>query len=159
MNLFTFTFVLFIILAKSTNGPNFSALRTNLIDILPIDKPAYKRSSKPLRRIPIADVVGPKDSKNHENLKISDDDIDKLFNSSCGHFEEIKTSNTAKATTEIEKNKATTSNTLKENKSIEKKCNKEMPKQSEQNKTANNLQDTNKISASTVNIKEVNVCK
>ncbi|TMW44742.1 hypothetical protein DOY81_010182, partial [Sarcophaga bullata] len=59
---------------QSTSGPNFSSLRANLMDILPIDKPAYKRSTKPLRRIQIADVVGPKDSKNHENLKISDED-------------------------------------------------------------------------------------
>ncbi|XP_023305521.2 RNA polymerase II-associated protein 3 [Lucilia cuprina] len=75
---------------KSTNGPNFSPLSTNLVDILPIDKPAYKRSTKPLSRIAIADVVGPKDSKNYDNLKISDEDIDKLFNSNCGHFEEVK---------------------------------------------------------------------
>ncbi|XP_037827446.1 LOW QUALITY PROTEIN: RNA polymerase II-associated protein 3, partial [Lucilia sericata] len=75
---------------KSTNGPNFSPLSTNLVDILPIDKPAYKRSTKPMSRIAIADIVGPKDSKNYENLKISDEDIDKLFNSNCGHFEEIK---------------------------------------------------------------------
>ncbi|XP_065367843.1 RNA polymerase II-associated protein 3 [Calliphora vicina] len=77
---------------KSASGPNFSPLRTNLVDILPIDKPAYKRSTKPLSRIAIADVVGPKDSKNYENLTISDEDIDKLFNSNCGHFEEIKPS-------------------------------------------------------------------
>ncbi|KAI8128674.1 RNA polymerase II-associated protein 3 [Lucilia cuprina] len=75
---------------KSTNGPNFSPLSTNLVDILPIDKPAYKRSTKPLSRIAIADVVGPKDSKIYDNLKISDEDIDKLFNSNCGHFEEVK---------------------------------------------------------------------
>lgn len=68
---------------------------SNVIDILPVDKPSYKRSSKSLKRIEIADVVGPKDSKNYENLKISDEDIDKLFNSNCGAFEEIKkTANT-----------------------------------------------------------------
>lgn len=38
----------------------------------------------------IADVVGPKETKNYDNLKISDEDIDKLFNSNCGYFEEIK---------------------------------------------------------------------
>ncbi|XP_075167207.1 RNA polymerase II-associated protein spaghetti [Haematobia irritans] len=75
---------------KSTKGPNFSSLRSNMVDILPIDKPAYKRSHKPLKRVHIADVVGPKESKNHENLKISDEDIDKLFNSNCGYFEEVK---------------------------------------------------------------------
>lgn len=57
---------------------------------MPIEKPAYKRSTKPLKRIAIADVVGPKESKDHENLKISDEDIDKLFNSNCGYFEEVK---------------------------------------------------------------------
>ncbi|KAM7345344.1 RNA polymerase II-associated protein spaghetti [Cochliomyia hominivorax] len=72
------------------NGPNFTPLLTNMIDILPIDKPAYKRSTKSLRRIPIADVVGPKNSKTYDNLTISDEDIDKLFNSSCGYFEVIK---------------------------------------------------------------------
>lgn len=73
--------------------------RADMIDILPIDKPPYKRSSKPLRRIPIADVIGPKDTKNCENtnLKISDEDIDKLFNSNCGPFVEVKKSNNAAA--------------------------------------------------------------
>ncbi|XP_067633988.1 RNA polymerase II-associated protein 3 isoform X2 [Eurosta solidaginis] len=77
---------------KTTKGPNFTAARENMIDILPTDKPPYKRSKKPLRRVPIADVVGPKDTKNCENssLKISDDDIDKLFNSNCGPFVEVK---------------------------------------------------------------------
>uniref|UniRef100_A0A1A9ZWT4 RNA polymerase II-associated protein 3 n=1 Tax=Glossina pallidipes TaxID=7398 RepID=A0A1A9ZWT4_GLOPL len=80
---------------KTSNGPNFSPLLSNVIDILPVDKPSYKRSTKSLKRIEIADVVGPKDSKNYENLKISDEDIDKLFNSNCGAFEEIKkTANT-----------------------------------------------------------------
>ncbi|XP_037887534.1 RNA polymerase II-associated protein 3 [Glossina fuscipes] len=75
---------------KTSNGPNFSPLLSNVIDILPVDKPSYRRSSKSLKRIEITDVVGPKDSKNYENLKISDEDIDKLFNSNCGAFEEIK---------------------------------------------------------------------
>lgn len=76
-------------------GPNFSVTRDNMIDILAIDKPPYKRSNKPLRRIPIADVIGPKDMKSCENpnLKISDEDIDKLFNSNCGPFVEVKHSN------------------------------------------------------------------
>ncbi|XP_036331904.1 RNA polymerase II-associated protein 3-like [Rhagoletis pomonella] len=80
---------------KSAKGPNFSATSDNIIDILPIDKPPYKRSTKPLRRVPIADVVGPKDTKSCENsnLKISDEDIDKLFNSNCGPFVEVKKSN------------------------------------------------------------------
>ncbi|XP_013104965.1 RNA polymerase II-associated protein 3 [Stomoxys calcitrans] len=76
--------------AKSAKGPNFTSLRSNMLDILPIDKPAYKRSNKPLKRINIADVVGPKEIKNHDNLKISDEDIDKLFNSNCGYFQEVK---------------------------------------------------------------------
>lgn len=140
---------------QSTSGPNFSAVRANLLDILPIDKPAYKRSTKPLRRIPIADVVGPKDSKNHENLKISDEDIDKLFNSNCGHFEEIKPTGAAKLNVEKE-----TANLAKEDKSLENKCNKEVLKQSEEHKSAtagqlSDLQDTNKISATTTDIKEV----
>ncbi|XP_018790490.1 PREDICTED: RNA polymerase II-associated protein 3 isoform X2 [Bactrocera latifrons] len=82
---------------KSAKGPNFSAPRADMIDILPIDKPPYKRSNKPLRRVPIADVIGPKDTKNCENtnLKISDEDIDKLFNSNCGPFVEVKKSNNA----------------------------------------------------------------
>ncbi|CAD7014409.1 unnamed protein product [Ceratitis capitata] len=76
-------------------GPNFSVTRDNMIDILPIDKPPYKRSNRPLRRVPIADVIGPKDMKSCENpnLKISDEDIDKLFNSNCGPFVEVKHSN------------------------------------------------------------------
>nr|XP_036219310.1 RNA polymerase II-associated protein 3 isoform X2 [Bactrocera oleae] len=84
---------------KSAKGPNFCMPRADMIDILPIDKPPYKRSSKPLRRIPIADVIGPKDTKNCENtnLKISDEDIDKLFNSNCGPFVEVKKSNNAAA--------------------------------------------------------------
>uniref|UniRef100_A0A1A9WDT3 RNA polymerase II-associated protein 3 n=1 Tax=Glossina brevipalpis TaxID=37001 RepID=A0A1A9WDT3_9MUSC len=92
---------------KTSNGPNFSPLRPNLIDILPVEKASYRRSSKSLKRIDIADVVGPKDSKNYENLKISDEDIDRLFNSNCGSFEEIKkatntmdTPNEAEATIE-----------------------------------------------------------
>ncbi|XP_073813137.1 RNA polymerase II-associated protein spaghetti [Musca autumnalis] len=101
--------------AKNTKGPNFTSLRSNIVDILPIDKPAYKRSTKPLKRIPIADVVGPKDSKNHENLKISDEDIDKIFNSNCGYYKEIKNpedrlkakENTAKQTKPKLDNKAT----------------------------------------------------
>ncbi|XP_011204871.2 RNA polymerase II-associated protein 3 isoform X1 [Bactrocera dorsalis] len=82
---------------KSAKGPNFSAPRADMIDILPIDKPPYKRSNKPLRRVPIADVIGPKDTKNCENtnLKISDEDIDKLFNSNCGPFIEVKKSNSS----------------------------------------------------------------
>ena len=144
---------------QNTSGPNFSSLRGNLLDILPIDKPAYKRSTKPLKRIPIADVVGPKDSKNHENLKISDEDIDKLFNSNCGHFEEIKTTSAA---TKLNVEKETT-NIAKEDKSLENKCNKEVLKQSEGHKSAtvvqmSDLQDTNKISATTTDIKEVKSC-
>ncbi|XP_054740236.1 RNA polymerase II-associated protein 3 isoform X1 [Anastrepha obliqua] len=72
---------------KTSVGPSFSVSRDNMIDILPYDKPPYKRSSKQLRRVPIVDLIGPK--RNCENLKISDDDIDKLFNSNCGPFVEI----------------------------------------------------------------------
>ncbi|XP_061395857.1 RNA polymerase II-associated protein 3-like, partial [Musca vetustissima] len=76
--------------AKNSKGPNFTSLRSNVVDILPIDKPAYKRSTKPLKRIPIADVVGPKEIKNNDCLKMSDEDIDKMFNSYSGVIKEIK---------------------------------------------------------------------
>lgn len=127
-----------------------------MVDILPIDKPAYKRSTKPLRRIPIADVVGPKDSKNYDNLTISDEDIDKLFNGSC-QFEEIKgpikpkeitTKPTANVCKEIK---------TKEVKPEEKqdKCEKSQEKESKimpNNKTA---EDSNKIATESSNKIEV----
>uniref|UniRef100_A0A0A1X9F5 RNA polymerase II-associated protein 3 n=1 Tax=Zeugodacus cucurbitae TaxID=28588 RepID=A0A0A1X9F5_ZEUCU len=108
---------------KSTKGPNFSAPRANMIDILPIDKPPYKRSNKPLRGVPIADVIGPKDTKNCENtnLKISDEDIDKLFNSNCGPFVEVKTSNSNVVDKTADKPATLTQVTTVSNKSSENK--------------------------------------
>ncbi|EDW85658.1 uncharacterized protein Dwil_GK23037 [Drosophila willistoni] len=73
-------------------GPNFTPDRPDLVDILPLDKPAYKRSKKPMRRVPIVDIVSPRATSNNNTnqLRISDDDIDKIFNSYCGAFEEVK---------------------------------------------------------------------
>ncbi|KAH8348445.1 hypothetical protein KR084_007469 [Drosophila pseudotakahashii] len=73
------------------SGPNFTPDRPGLIDILPFDKPAYKRSKKAMRRVPIVDVVSPRGTGDEINkLRISDEDIDKIFNSNCGSFEEVK---------------------------------------------------------------------
>ncbi|XP_017124930.1 RNA polymerase II-associated protein 3 [Drosophila elegans] len=73
------------------SGPNFNPDRPGLIDILPFEKPVYKRSKKAMRRVPIVDVVSPRGSSDDTNkLRISDEDIDKIFNSSCGAFEEVK---------------------------------------------------------------------
>ncbi|XP_017045278.2 RNA polymerase II-associated protein 3 isoform X2 [Drosophila ficusphila] len=73
------------------SGPNFTPDRPGLIDILPFDKPAYKRSKKSMRRVPIVDVVSPRGTNDESSkLRISDEDIDKIFNSNCGSFEEIK---------------------------------------------------------------------
>ncbi|XP_022223841.1 RNA polymerase II-associated protein 3 [Drosophila obscura] len=73
------------------NGPNFSADRPDLIDILPIEKPVYKRSKQSMRRVTITDIVSPRPSTDEAKpLRISDDDIDKIFNSYCGPYKEIK---------------------------------------------------------------------
>ncbi|XP_030386979.1 RNA polymerase II-associated protein 3 isoform X2 [Scaptodrosophila lebanonensis] len=65
--------------------------RADLIDILPIEKPAYKRSKKPLHRVPIVDIVTPRAPKEEpKELRISDEDIDKIFNSYCGPYVEVK---------------------------------------------------------------------
>ncbi|XP_052838212.1 RNA polymerase II-associated protein 3 [Drosophila gunungcola] len=73
------------------SGPNFNPDRPGLIDILPFEKPVYKRSKKAMRRVPIVDVVSPRgNSVDTNKLRISDEDIDKIFNSSCGAFEEVK---------------------------------------------------------------------
>ncbi|XP_037954043.1 RNA polymerase II-associated protein 3-like [Teleopsis dalmanni] len=63
----------------------FSKLRSNEIEIQPIDKPPHKRSSKPLQRIDVIDTILDAD------LSISDDDIDKIFNGNCGTFEKVET--------------------------------------------------------------------
>ncbi|KAM8714338.1 hypothetical protein ACLKA7_014465 [Drosophila subpalustris] len=79
------------------HGPNFNAARDDLIDILPFDKPAYKRSKKPMRRVPVVDIISPRPSLDEsKQLRISDDDIDKIFNSNCGPFEEVKRENVPK---------------------------------------------------------------
>ncbi|EDW02287.1 GH19976 [Drosophila grimshawi] len=71
------------------NGPNFSAPRDDFIDILPFDKPAYKRSQKPMRRLPVVDIVSPRPNQSEpKQLHITDEEIDKIFNSNCGPFEE-----------------------------------------------------------------------
>ncbi|XP_037717359.1 RNA polymerase II-associated protein 3 [Drosophila subpulchrella] len=73
------------------SGPNFTPDRPGVIDILPLDKPVYKRSKKAMRRVPIVDVVSPRGTSDDTNkLRISDEDIDKIFNSNCGSFEEVK---------------------------------------------------------------------
>ncbi|XP_034655026.1 LOW QUALITY PROTEIN: RNA polymerase II-associated protein 3 [Drosophila subobscura] len=73
------------------NGPNFSAERPDLIDILPIEKPVYKRSKQSMQRVTITDIVSPRPSTDEaQPLRISDDDIDKIFNSYCGPYTEIK---------------------------------------------------------------------
>ncbi|XP_020818298.1 RNA polymerase II-associated protein 3 [Drosophila serrata] len=72
-------------------GPNFTPDRPDLIDILPLDKPVFKRSKQPMRRVPIVDIISPRAaSEETKNLRISDEDIDKIFNSNCGSFEQVK---------------------------------------------------------------------
>ncbi|XP_032590633.1 RNA polymerase II-associated protein 3 [Drosophila grimshawi] len=79
------------------NGPNFSAPRDDFIDILPFDKPAYKRSQKPMRRLPVVDIVSPRPNQSEpKQLHITDEEIDKIFNSNCGPFEEVKKANAQK---------------------------------------------------------------
>ncbi|KAH8284985.1 hypothetical protein KR054_003499 [Drosophila jambulina] len=73
------------------SGPNFTPDRPDLIDILPFDKPVYKRSKQPMHRVPIVDIISPRAaSEETKNLRISDEDIDKIFNSNCGSFEQVK---------------------------------------------------------------------
>lgn len=65
-----------------------------MIEILPIEKPAYKRSKKAMRSVPVVDVVSPRATIDDSNqLRISDEDIDKIFNSNCGIIEEVKKTN------------------------------------------------------------------
>lgn len=46
-----------------------------------------------MRRVPIVDIVSPRaTSDESKSLRISDEDIDKIFNSNCGVFEEVKKS-------------------------------------------------------------------
>ncbi|KAH8253418.1 hypothetical protein KR032_005471 [Drosophila birchii] len=74
------------------SGPNFTANRPDFIDILPFEKPVYKRSKQPMHRVPIVDIISPRAvSEETKNLRISDEDIDKIFNSNCGSFEQVKT--------------------------------------------------------------------
>lgn len=79
------------LISATKSGPNFNPARDNLIDIQPFDKPAYRRSKQPMRRVPVVDIVSPRLSQDEPNqLRISDDEIDKIFNSNCGPFQEIK---------------------------------------------------------------------
>ncbi|XP_055919119.1 RNA polymerase II-associated protein 3 [Eupeodes corollae] len=89
----------------SKEGPNFSPLRSNIVDIFPATKLPSSRSKKQMKRIKIIDVVGPKDGKNYENsnIQISDEVIDKLFNGECGSYEEVKKSDVTPAVKHIEK--------------------------------------------------------
>ncbi|EDW35644.1 GL17371, partial [Drosophila persimilis] len=49
------------------------------------------RSKKSMRRVTITDIVSPRPSTDEaQPLRISDEDIDKIFNSYCGPYEEIK---------------------------------------------------------------------
>lgn len=43
-----------------------------------------------MRRVPVVDIVSPRPNQDEPKLRISDDEIDKIFNSNCGHFEEVK---------------------------------------------------------------------
>ncbi|KAH8371062.1 hypothetical protein KR093_006028 [Drosophila rubida] len=89
---------------STKNGPNFSAANDNLIDILPFDKPAYKRSKQSMRRVPVVDIVTPRGNQQEpQQLRISDDEIDKIFNSNCGPFTEVKKDNTQKPIVKPEK--------------------------------------------------------
>ncbi|XP_030080903.1 RNA polymerase II-associated protein 3 [Drosophila hydei] len=73
------------------NGPNFSADREDFVDILPFDKAASRRSKQPMRRISVVDIVTPRPGQDDQKqLRISDEEIDKIFNSNCGPFEEVK---------------------------------------------------------------------
>lgn len=121
---------------------------------MPIDKPSYKRSTKPLSRIAIADLVGPKESKNNENLTISDEDIDKLFNSNCGHFEEIK--GPIKKSNLLNKAPNVPKETKKEN---QEKSEKSQEKETGKAKTSPRTPDSNEISLETFNKIEVNLNK
>lgn len=50
-----------------------------------------------MRRVPVVDIVSPRPSLDEsKQLRISDDDIDKIFNSNCGPFEEVKRENVPK---------------------------------------------------------------
>lgn len=78
-------------ISATKSGPNFTPDRPDLIDILPLEKPVYKRSKQSMRRVPIVDIVSPRaGSDETKNLRISDEDIDKIFNSNCGAFEQVK---------------------------------------------------------------------
>lgn len=84
--------------AAGKEEPNFSPLRSNMIDIFPVTKLANNRSKKQLKQIKVIDVIGPKDGKNYENsnIQVSDEVIEKLFNGECGSFEEVKKTDTTK---------------------------------------------------------------
>ncbi|KAH8394628.1 hypothetical protein KR222_000305, partial [Zaprionus bogoriensis] len=87
------------------NGPNFNPARDDLIDIHPFDKPAYRRSKQAMRRVPVVDIVSPRPSQDEpKQLRISDDEIDKIFNSNCGHFEEVKKVPVQKSSTDAKTN-------------------------------------------------------
>lgn len=43
-----------------------------------------------MRRVPVVDIVSPRPNQEEPKLRITDDEIDKIFNSNCGHFEEVK---------------------------------------------------------------------
>ncbi|TDG50226.1 hypothetical protein AWZ03_003442 [Drosophila navojoa] len=73
------------------NGPNFSPDREDFVDILPFEKPASRRSKQRMRRVPVVDIVTPRPGQQEQKqLRISDEEIDKIFNSNCGPFEEVK---------------------------------------------------------------------
>lgn len=43
-----------------------------------------------MRRVPVVDIVSPRPNQDEPKLRITDDEIDKIFNSNCGYFEEVK---------------------------------------------------------------------
>lgn len=62
-----------------------------------------------MRRVPVVDIVSPRPNLDEsKQLRISDDDIDKIFNSNCGPFEEVKRESVQKPATKpisLESNK------------------------------------------------------
>ncbi|XP_017070533.1 RNA polymerase II-associated protein 3 [Drosophila eugracilis] len=111
------------------SGPNFTPERPGLVDVLPFDKPVYKRSKKAMRRVPIVDVVTPRGtSDDTNNLRISDEDIDKIFNSSCGSFEEVKKTNVKQKPLDTSISPAKVETIVESSKDAKKEAKQSLPK-------------------------------
>jgi len=89
-------------------GPCFSIERSDLMSVTPITKPAYKRSSACFKRIKVTEIVT-RGANPADNLRISDEDIERLFNSNCGEFVEVKKT-TSDSSTEISVNEQSNQN-------------------------------------------------